>query len=82
MSININYTKNQVLGYVDQKYGKTESLTTEIKISYEVSTGKVGTALPLVAPVKEGHMFLGWYTNPEFTGEKVTFSQNDSLLNR
>ena len=44
--------------------------------SYEVSTGKVGTPLPLVAPVKEGHMFLGWYTNPEFTGEKVTSVSN------
>ena len=39
---------------------------------YEVFTGKVGTTIQLVAPVKEGHMFLGWYNNPEFTGEKVT----------
>ena len=39
---------------------------------YEILTGKVGTAVQLVAPVKEGHMFLGWYDNPEFTGEKVT----------
>ena len=39
---------------------------------YVVTDGKVGTAVQLVAPVKEGHMFLGWYTNPEFTGEKVT----------
>ncbi len=39
---------------------------------YEVLTGKVGTPVQLVAPVKEGHMFLGWYTNPELTGEKVT----------
>ena len=39
---------------------------------YVMTDGKVGTAVQLVAPVKEGHMFLGWYTNPEFTGEKVT----------
>ena len=39
---------------------------------YKVSEGVVGTELKLVAPVKEGHMFLGWYLNPEFTGEKVT----------
>ena len=39
---------------------------------YVVSNGVVGTAINLVAPVKEGHIFLGWYTNPNFTGEKVT----------
>ena len=39
---------------------------------YVVSNGVVGTPVKLVAPVKEGHMFLGWYTNPEFNGEKVT----------
>ena len=51
------------VGYV----GSTSS-TNE----YVVLNGVVGTAVKLVAPVREGHMFLGWYTNPEFTGEKVT----------
>ena len=49
-------------------YIGSESSTNE----YVVSNGVVGTAVKLVAPVKEGHMFLGWFTNPEFTGEKVT----------
>ena len=47
---------------------------------YLVSTGKVGTEVKLVAPVKEGHMFLGWYTNPECTGEKVTTVSNGCTL--
>ena len=46
--------------------------TTQTTNTYLVSEGKVGTALNLVAPVKEGHMFLGWYDNAEFAGEKVT----------
>ena len=39
---------------------------------YQILTGKVGTQVMLVAPVKEGHMFLGWYDNKELTGEKIT----------
>ncbi|MBR6515347.1 MAG: InlB B-repeat-containing protein [Bacilli bacterium] len=46
--------------------------TTATQNTYLVSEGVVGTELKLVAPVKEGHMFLGWYDNAEFTGEKVT----------
>ncbi len=47
---------------------------------YVVSTGKVGTDVELGAPVKEGHMFLGWFTNPEFTGEKVTAVSSECTL--
>ena len=39
---------------------------------YQILTGKVGTEVMLVAPVKEGHMFLGWYDNKELSGDKVT----------
>ena len=39
---------------------------------YVVTSGTVGTAVKLVAPVKEGHMFLGWYLDAECKGEKVT----------
>ena len=39
---------------------------------YQVFAGKVGTSVQLVAPVKEGHMFLGWYDNAELTGNQVT----------
>ena len=46
--------------------------TEQTSNTYEVLSGKTGETIKLVAPVKEGHMFLGWYTNPEFTGEKVT----------
>ena len=40
--------------------------------SYVVTEGVGGTELKLVAPVKEGNMFLGWYDNPSFEGEAVT----------
>ena len=40
--------------------------------TYVVTDGVVGTELKLVAPVREGHMFLGWYDNAEFTGEKLS----------
>ena len=40
--------------------------------TYVVTEGIGGTELKVVDPVKEGHMFLGWYDNPSFTGEKVT----------
>ena len=46
--------------------------TTETTNEYMISTGVVGTPLKVVAPVKVGHMFLGWYDNAEFAGEKVT----------
>ena len=59
------------VGYV----GSTSSTNV-----YEVFTGKVGTATQLVAPVKEGHMFLGWYNNPEFTGEKITSVSSECTL--
>ncbi len=39
---------------------------------YLVTEGVVGTNLQLVDPVKEGHMFLGWYDNAKFEGERVT----------
>ena len=46
--------------------------TTATQNTYLVSEGVIGTELKLVAPVKEGHMFLGWYDNAEFTGEQLT----------
>ena len=46
--------------------------STATQNTYLVSEGVIGTELKLVAPVKEGHMFLGWYDNAEFTGEKLT----------
>ena len=48
--------------------------------NYQVTGGVTGTAVKLTAPVKEGHMFLGWYTNPEFTGEKVTSVSSECKL--
>ena len=47
-------------------------VTTPSENVYVVTEGVVGTPLNLVAPVKEGHIFLGWYDNPLFNGEKVT----------
>ena len=49
-------------------YDGSSSSTNE----YVVSNGVVGTPVKLVAPVKEGHMFLGWYDNVELTGNKIT----------
>jgi len=46
--------------------------STPTENSYLVTEGVGGTELKLVAPVKEGHMFLGWYNNPSFEGEAVT----------
>ena len=46
--------------------------STPTENSYLVTEGIGGTELKLVAPVKEGHMFLGWYDNPSFEGETVT----------
>lgn len=40
--------------------------------AYEILSGVVGTPVELVAPVREGHMFLGWYGNADGTGEKIT----------
>ena len=51
------------VGYV----GSTSSTN-----DYIVSSGITGISVNLVDPVKEGHMFLGWYDNPNFTGKKVT----------
>ena len=51
------------VGYV----GSTSSTN-----AYEVLNGVVGTPVKLVAPSKAGHMFLGWYDNPEFTGDTIT----------
>ena len=46
--------------------------TTLSNNEYVVTNGIVGTPLQLLSPVKEGYMFLGWYTNSELTGERVT----------
>ncbi len=46
--------------------------TVSSENTYLVTEGVVGTELKLVAPFKEGHMFLGWYDNAEFKGEIVT----------
>ena len=47
---------------------------------YVITNGVVGNELKLVAPVREGHMFLGWYTNAELTGEKVTSVSKECTL--
>lgn len=46
--------------------------TVSSENAYLVTEGVVGTELKLVAPVKEGHMFLGWYDNAEFKGAPIT----------
>ena len=47
---------------------------------YVVTSGVVGTPIKLVAPVREGHMLLGWYDNPECYGEKVTSVSTECTL--
>ena len=39
---------------------------------YAIEKSPIGTTITLVEPFKEGHVFLGWYTNADFTGEKIT----------
>ena len=46
--------------------------TTQTTNEYVFSTGVVGKDVDLVAPFKEGHIFMGWYDNIEFTGDKLT----------
>ena len=59
------------VGYV----GSTSS-TNE----YLVTSGIVGTPVNVVAPVKEGHMFLGWYDNPDFNGNVITAVSTECTL--
>ena len=54
--------------------------TTSTTNSYEILKGVTGNEVKLVAPVKEGHMFLGWYDNAELTGEVVTAVKNECTL--
>ena len=54
--------------------------STSSKNTYEVLSAAAGTTVKLVAPVKEGYMFLGWYTNPECTGDKVTSVSKECTL--
>lgn len=46
--------------------GSTEKVTN----IYAIEKSPIGTTITLVEPFKEGHVFLGWYTNADFTGEK------------
>ncbi|MBR2892073.1 MAG: InlB B-repeat-containing protein [Bacilli bacterium] len=59
------------VGYV----GSTSSTN-----SYQISTGKVGTLVKLVAPVKEGYMFLGWYESPDFSGNEIDSVSKETTL--
>ena len=57
---------------------------TKYKVTYELNGGSVVTDLPeyyfanqianliYATPTKEAYTFLGWYDNPEFTGDPVT----------
>ena len=47
---------------------------------YVVTSADKETIIKLVAPVREGHMFLGWYDNPEFTGEALTSVASECTL--
>ncbi len=57
-------------------YEGSNSSTNE----YVISKATKGTTINLVAPVKEGHMFLGWYTNPDLTGDKVISVTSECTL--
>lgn len=48
--------------------GSTEKVTN----IYAIEKSPIGTTITLVEPFKEGHVFLGWYANADFTGEKIT----------
>ncbi len=67
------YGTQGLLASSKENYAEFNALRAEIPApGAYVSEGVVGTEIQLSAPVKEGHMFLGWYDNPEFTGEKIT----------
>ena len=54
------------------EYNALRAVIPTTTTGYVVTDGKVGTQLTLNEPFKEGNMFLGWYDNAEFSGEKVT----------
>ena len=51
--------------------------TKEYTTVYEVLEGELNTTITLVEPSMAGHIFMGWYLNPELKGEPVT-SVNES----
>ena len=52
-------------------YNENYAVNDEKVVSYDTHIWSYETAVTYV-PVREGYIFQGWYSNPEFTGEKVT----------
>lgn len=46
--------------------------TTKQENVYEIAEAEPNSTINLVAPVREGYAFVGWYTNKDFTGSPVT----------
>lgn len=64
-----DYSNEELLyGFISSITPQIDEATPEIAI-IEYETGK---GITLLSPRKDGGTFEGWYTNPEFTGEKVT----------
>ena len=54
--------------------------STSTTNDYAIFSATVGTKVKLVAPVKAGHMFLGWYDNPQFNGDPITSVSSAKML--
>lgn len=53
---------------------------TVLTRDYTVTTAVRGDKVTLVAPVKVGYAFIGWYTSSDFTGEPVTTVNKSSTV--
>ncbi|MBR2321021.1 MAG: InlB B-repeat-containing protein [Clostridia bacterium] len=64
-----------IVAIAASKGGKEEieySFITDGGVAIENVTLEKGESFELPTPTKEGYKFEGWYTNPEFTGDRVT----------
>jgi len=62
----------QVVPTTTTYYMPNESSVQAYTNDYEITTYVQGLKVKLVAPVKVGYAFAGWYTSSDFSGEAVT----------
>lgn len=59
-----------------------ESISYSIVNFLNITSYKTGDGAVLPIPIKEGHIFLGWYDNPELEGEPVYEIQYNEYGNK
>lgn len=66
------YVDQEIYGnnlYVSHEYKEEEIL--ELRYLLNANTYQTGKEVPILAPIKDGYKFLGWYDNPEFRGDAI-----------